>query len=336
MIFPKYIKPGDKIGVTAPSNGITDEIKKKRFGQGEIHLNQKGYQIEFTENVFTADERGCSSDGRTRAEQFNRLIKKDSVSAIFSAAGGDYLMEMLEFVDFEAIRNHPKWIQGYSDNTGLLYPITTKCDIATVYGFHFSDFGMEEWQTIVKRGLGILEGKEKIQHSYDFFESERHEYSSGLEGYFADEKVYWKNGRNEDEIVVRGRLLGGCLDVISFLTGTRFDGTLEYIEKYKDDGILWFLESFDMNDTVLITNLWRLKEMGYFKYASGFVFGRPCMYNTWIGQSYEKAVLSILGDLDVPVIFDADIGHKGPQFSMINGAIAKVTSAKGKGVIEYA
>ena len=41
-------------------------------------------------------------------------------------------------------------------------------------------------------------------------------------------------------------------------------------------------------------------------------------------------------DLDVPVIFDADIGHKGPQFSMINGAIAKVSSANGKGVIQYA
>ena len=36
------------------------------------------------------------------------------------------------------------------------------------------------------------------------------------------------------------------------------------------------------------------------------------------------------------IIFDADIGHKGPQFSMINGAIAKVSSANGKGVIQYA
>ena len=38
------------------------------------------------------------------------------------------------------------------------------------------------------------------------------------------------------------------------------------------------------------------------------------MYNTWIEQPYNEAVMSILGDLDVPIIFDADIGHKGPQF----------------------
>lgn len=336
MIFPRYIKDGDIIGVTALSNGITDEIKRKRFQQGVLNLKAKGYAVQFTENVFTADQRGCSSDGKTRASQLKELILDDKVSAIFSAAGGDYLMEMLEYVDLEAIQKHPKWIQGYSDNTGLLYMITTKCDVATVYGFNFSDFGMKEWQQSVSRGLSILEGKDTVQHSFAYFESERHEYTTGLEGYFADEKVCWKNGRGEKKIEISGRLLGGCLDVISFLTGTKFDGTLEYIEKYKKDGILWFLESFDMNDTVLITNLWRLKQLGCFQYAAGFVFGRPLMYNSWIGQSYEEAVLSILGGLNVPIIFQADIGHKGPQFSMINGAVAKVTSEDGKGVIEYA
>ena len=51
-----------------------------------------------------------------------------------------------------------------------------------------------------------------------------------------------------------------------------------------------------------------MKQMGYFKHVNGFVFGRPLMYNTWIEQPYNEAVMSILGDLDVPIIFDADIG----------------------------
>jgi len=46
-------------------------------------------------------------------------------------------------------------------------------------------------------------------------------------------------------------------------------------------------------------------------------------------------VMSILGDLNVPVIFDMDIGHKGPQFSMINGAKAEVVSENGKGSLKY-
>ena len=54
------------------------------------------------------------------------LVKNKDVSCIFSVAGGDYLMEMLEYVDFESIKNNPKWFQGFSDNTTLIYPIVTK------------------------------------------------------------------------------------------------------------------------------------------------------------------------------------------------------------------
>lgn len=212
----------------------------------------------------------------------------------------------------------------------------TKCDVASVYGCNFGDFGMNPWQTAVSNALGVLEGNVRIQKSFDYYESDRHEYQTGFEGYYKDKEVCWINGRGEEKIEMSGRLIGGCLDVICFLIGTKYDGTEEFIHKYKDDGIIWFLESFDFSDTTLITHLWQMKQMGYFKHVNGFVFGRPLMYNTWIEQPYNEAVMSILGDLDVPIIFDADIGHKGPQFSMINGAIAKVSSANGKGVIQYA
>ena len=55
-----------------------------------------------------------------------------------------------------------------------------------------------------------------------------------------------------------------------------------------------------------------------------------------IRDRYKDAVMSILGDLNVPVIFDADIGHKGPQFSVVMGAMAEVTSENGKGALKYA
>ena len=336
MIFPKYIKKNDTIAITAPSNGITDEIKIKRFNKGVEQLKNRGYNVEFTDSVFKADKRGVSNTAKIRAEEFNRLFDKNEVTGIISAAGGDYLMEMLEYVDFEKIKANPKWVQGYSDNTGLVFPIMTKCDVASVYGCNFGDFGMEPWQNTVSNALGVLEGNVRSQKSFDYYEFDRHEYETGFEGYYKDKEVCWINGRGEEKIEMSGRLIGGCLDVICFLIGTKYDGTEEFIHKYKDDGIIWFLESFDFSDTTLITHLWQMKQMGYFKYVKGFVFGRPLMYNTWIEQPYNEAVMSILGDLDVPVIFDADIGHKGPQFSMINGAIAKVSSANGKGVIQYA
>ena len=95
MIFPKYIKKNDTIAVTAPSNGITDEIKIKRFNKGVEQLKNRGYNVEFTDSVFKADKRGVSNTAKIRAEEFNRLFDKNEVTGIISAAGGDYLMEML-------------------------------------------------------------------------------------------------------------------------------------------------------------------------------------------------------------------------------------------------
>lgn len=336
MQIPKFIKKGDTIGVTATSNGITNELKIKRIENAKKQLENRGYNIEFSDNVFKADWRGCSSNGKERGEQFNELLNNDEVSCIISAAGGDYLIEMLEYVDFEKIKKNPKWFQGFSDNTTLIYPIVTKCDVAAVYGCHISDFGMMNWQKPVENALGVLEGNIKKLESFEYFESKRHEYETGYEGYYSDEKVNWVNGRGEEKIEMSGRLIGGCLDVISFLIGTKYDGTEQFVEKYKEDGIIWVLESFNMEDVVLITHLWQMKERGYFKNVSGFVFGRPLMYNTWIEQPYKDAVMSVLGDLNVPIIFDSDIGHKGPQFSVIMGAKAKITSKDGKGVLEYA
>lgn len=335
MIFPKWIKEGDIIGVTALSDGVVKEVDIKRFYNGKNQLENKGYKVEMTKNVFSADEKGRSSSGKDRAIQLEQLVQNPEVSLIFSAKGGNFLVEMLPYLSFEVIKNNPKWIQGYSDNTGILYTITTKLDIATAYGCNFGDFGMEEWDESVVRNLKILEGKEKIQSSFKYYEDGFKDRITGFEGYEKEIPVCWKNIHNQEEVSIKGRLLGGCLDVLLTLSGTRFDGTLDFTEKYREDGTLFYFESFDLNSEELMMGLWRLREMGWFRYASGIMFGRPMFYDSFTETSYEEAVETMLGNLEIPIIFDVDIGHKGPQFVMINGAMAEVFSSKGKGYIKF-
>ncbi len=174
-----------------------------------------------------------------------------------------------------------------------------------------------------------------VQNSFEFYENGFYDRITGLEGYRLDKPVYWKNLNNAENITMTGRFLGGCLDVLLNLVGTRFDQTVNYINQYKNDGIVWYLESFSLNGEALTRGLWQLKEAGWFQYAKGFVFGRPAFFDedSWI--SYEEAVLSILKDLEVPIILDADIGHKGPQMTLINGAIATVESCNGVGKIAF-
>ena len=45
--------------------------------------------------------------------------------------------------------------------------------------------------------------------------------------------------------------------------------------------------------------------------------------------------MTVLKVLNVPVIFDADVGHKEPQWTMINGAKARVEYVDGKAKLIY-
>ena len=83
-----------------------------------------------------------------------------------------------------------------------------------------------------------------------------------------------------------------------------------------------------------------MKEMGWFTHVNGILFGRPLFYPSmaWDGSilpSYEEVLLERLSELHVPVITGADIGHKGPQFVMVNGALVRVCCKSGKGTAEY-
>lgn len=345
MIIPEFLKPGDTLGVTAPSHPIDKEEDQYRFRNAKAKLRKHGYKVIFTDNVFVqADRYGRSGDGRSKAEEFNNLVNNPSVKGIYSAAGGDFLSEMLPYVDLEAFKKNPKWVQGYSDNTSLLYYLTTKGDIATAYGANFSDFGMQNWDVSVRRGLEVLEGKCLKQTSFDAYQNGFGERSTGLEGYSKDTEVEWKCvcGQKHEwsEVIFRGRLIGGCMDVVLNLAGTPYDGTAGFLEKYKDDGIIWYLESFDLHFEQMMEGLWKMREMGWFDHVSGFVFGRPLFYptETWDGMplpAYEEVLEERLGELGVPVIADADIGHKGPQFVMINGRKAQVRYAGGRGSVKY-
>ncbi len=330
MIIPQYIQEGSKIGVTAPSGGAYKELDKIRFENAAKKLHKKSYEVIFTDNVFGSDGLGRSAEKKVRAREFMSLIKDKDVDYIVSAKGGDYLAEILPYIDFDIIKNNPKWIQGYSDNTSILLAITTLCDIATVYGYNFGNYGMEDWHESVENNLALIEGENIVQKSFDMYEDGFFDKVTGLEGFNLTTKVEVKAARGEDTIEMEGRLLGGCLDVLVDMAGTRFEDVVGFAKRYADDGILWFIESFDAISERVIINLWKLKEMGWFENAKGFIFGRPCFYKSYSDISYEEAVMTALEELNVPVIFDADIGHKEPQWTMINGAKAKIYYKNGK------
>lgn len=93
------------------------------------------------------------------------------------------------------------------------------------------------------------------------------------------------------------------------------------------------MESFSLNTSGVYSALWQMKESGYFKYTKGFIFGRPAICKCDYNISYPETLKDVLGELNVPIIYDADIGHVPPQISIINGSITEIISKNGKGVL---
>lgn len=328
MIFPRWIKKDDKIGVTACSGGKTSSVDHIRLDSAAEQMKARGYFVTESPDV-RREEKGRSAPAKVRWEELRSLLREEKVSWIVQACGGDYLAEMLSYVDFEEIKKYPKWHQGYSDPTGLLFSITTNCDMATVYAGNFGDFGMRNWHSCLEENLALLEGKQILQKSYPFYKNGFAEKITGYEDYQEDTPVKWECEHGYAEL--SGRLLGGCLDVLLDLVGTRFDKTAEWCERYKEDGILWYLESFALSSERLTCGLWHLKEAGWFRHAKGFVFGRPTFFSSEYEIGYKEAVEAVLGDLNLPIVYEADIGHKAPRMTIINGARGKFVVADGKG-----
>ena len=336
MIYPKFLKKGDCIGVPAPSGGAYDELHKIKYKNSKLKLEQMGYKCVLSENI-NKSEKARSAPAKIRAEEINKMFEDESIDFIMCAAGGEFLVEILPYISFEKILSNPKFVQGFSDPTGLLFPLTTKYDVATIYANNFGEYGVSEYDRSVIENLQILQGDLVTQKSYEMYENESVEGTTGLEGYNFTDKVEWKVlNDNGEKVSINGRIIGGTFDVILNLIGTKYDGTKQFIEKYKDDGIIWYFDNYELSKEEIICALWRMNEFDYFKYVKGFIFGRNGVEKSVLGYTMKETLEdSVIGSLNVPIIFDADISHKGPCLTIINGAIATIESEGGNGSIEF-
>lgn len=334
MIYPKFIKPNDTIGVTAISDGITSKEKLYRLNSAIKNMESINFKIKETPDVRTS-EFAKSTNSKEQAKELINLFKDKEITSIICAAGGEFTVETLPFIDFETIKNNPKWIQGYSDPTNILFTITTNIDIATIYADNFTAFGMNPWHKYLNNNLEILKGNLITQESFSKYEGSYQKYLKGDEPYKLTRLVRWKNLFNEDNITIKGRIIGGCIDCLNDLFGTQFDNTLNFIEKYKHDGIIWYFDNCELSNEQLIRTLHKFKTNGWFKYTKGIIFGRCHNKTSWNNISYEEALTYILKDLKIPVIINTDLGHIAPRMTIINGSIAQVTSIKEKGSITF-
>ena len=232
------------------------------------------------------------------AQNKNVLVTLKDGSVI-SCGGGELMCEILDKVDFDRIRvTKPKWYMGFSDNTNMTFLLATLCDTASIYGPCAAAFGMEPWHDSLWDAYHLLRGEKSSIEGYALWEKEgKKDEEHPLEPYNVTEEkklmvcLPEKQKNNvqykplvqpaeelQEEITMQGRLLGGCMDCLVNLLGTEFDKVQEFTEEYQDDGIIWFLESCDLNVMSIRRAVWQMKHAGWFSHVKGFLIGRPAVF----------------------------------------------------------
>ena len=329
MRYPEFLKDGGRVGFIAPSFGCTGEYYGPLFERAVERFQEKGYRTVEGPNCRLSEGIGKSSTPEKCAAEINDFFMNDRCDVIISCGGGETMCEDLPFVDFEGMRKaKPHWYMGYSDNTNLTFTLPVLCDTAAIYGPCAPKFSMQPRHPAIADALSLLRGEKLTVKNYDTWEK------AGLPE-DADNFLPWntteefllqafEGAEPVKKTRMSGRLLGGCLDCLSVLCGTKYDQVKEFNEKYKEDGVLWFLESCDLNPLSIRRVLWQLREAGWFSSAKGFLIGRPLHYEEELmGMDRINAVTGILGVLGVPIVMDLDIGHLPPQMPLISGAFAE-------------
>lgn len=234
------IEPGDVVGVIAPSSAPPND---RRHEDGVAALQRAGYRV--IDSGREAEPVGyLAGTDDVRARLLNSTFANPDIKAVFCTRGGYGILRILDRIDFDALRRHPKLVVGYSDITALQCAILAVNGIpglsASMVAVDWPDLTEAERETHVR----ILAGKA----------------NQGLYGPEGVSLVPLKHGN------AAGVLFGGNLSMIVRLLGSPYLPPLE-------DKIL-FVEEVGEAPYRIDAMFAQLHLAGVLKSIRGLVLGR--------------------------------------------------------------
>ena len=289
IIRPLYLEKGDAVGIFAPARSVTPAELKPFMDK----MEQVGFEVVTGKHLFDRDRQFAGSV-QARLADLHELLLTREVKAIFAARGGYGTAQLLDGVDWEVVRDNPKWLVGFSDLTALhsaCHPI-----METIHGVMPYSLVMNPPQEnrSLELLLNMLKGKG--------------------ESYNLPHHPLNLNGE------ASGRVVGGNLSVLYSIAGSRYD--LDY------DGKILFLEELDeylYHIDRMVQNL-ELREV--FRKVSGLVVGSfSGMHDNTIpfGRSSYEIIAERAAKYGVPTLFAFPAGHEISNHPLIFGRESTLT-----------
>jgi len=335
--YPAALRPGDRIGVTAPSTGVGERFRP-RLDVCVQHLADRGYDV-----VVGACMDGAglvSAPAADRATELTAMLVDPTIRAVVPPWGGELAIDLLELIDWDAIAAaEPTWFVGFSDISTLLTPLTLRTGIATVHGQNLMDTPFtvpstqRSWLDVVglAPGAAFTQGPATRHRTggFDDFATD-----PTLTSFTLDAPGTWMRLDDLGDVEVTGRLIGGCLETLSNLSGTPYGDVARFTREHAPDGLIVYVEAAETPAVDIARRLHGMRLAGWFDDARAVLVGRTTAPAS-PGFSQRDAVVDALGRLDLPLVADVECGHVPPHMSLVNGALATLTwSADVRSVVQ--
>jgi len=275
-IKPPALQPGDTVGIIAPASNI----KRESLDAGCEALRNLGYKPFYLDSILEKNLYFAGSAER-RARELDEMFTRDDVRAIVCARGGYGANYLLDRLNLQNIRAHPKVLVGYSDITTLLTYLLDSVGLVTFHGpMVTKDFDHAD-------GVDLASWEAALNGSSDW----------AL--HFGPET----GAKSLLEGSAEGILYGGCLSMLVASLGTPYE--------IHTTGTILFIEDAGEKPYQLDRMLMQLKLAGKFTDVRGIVFGEmlDCLQNKNQDYTLEEIVLRVIGDLGVPVAYGLRSGH---------------------------
>jgi len=317
LTAPPRVGPGDTVAVVCPSAPAV-AWWPHRLERGTAYLESLGLRVRVMPNA-GLETGWTAGTGRQRAEDLNGAFADPEVTVVLAAIGGNHSNQVVEHLDFDVVRTHPKVFQGLSDITVLHWALQRHAGLRTFYGPALLT-SLAEYPAVLDltdRSLraawfgdpapGFEPAPAWTDELLDFFtraDLERPRHLTPGTG--------WRRLRGGRAV---GPLQGGCLETICW----HLKGSPDWLDL---DGAVLLLETSEEqpSPSEVDAYLTDFRRLGLFDVIAGLVVARPYGYPEDEVDGLWRVVEDATAASGIPVLAGVDCGHTDPMLTLPLGA----------------
>lgn len=287
---PPALHPGARVALVAPAGPLTDEAVDRAVDR----VHAWGWEPVLGQHARAQHAFLAGTDEQRCADMINALLA-DDIDAVWCLRGGYGVMRLLDALPWEAIRQHPRPLIGFSDNTAL-HLVLHRLGIVSFHGPHpgtleFPRFAEEVLlRVLTPEAAGLL--------------------------------PFPPQGPTRAETLVggsaEGPLVGGNLSLVAATLGTPY--------AIRSRGALLFLEEVGEPAYRVDRMLTQLHLAGVLREIAGVVVGDM---HTGAEGDMNAVLQDRLGQLGVPVATGFPFGHIDNNWTLPLGVRARLDADAG-------